>query len=92
MSLCRDVSYVIGRGVCYDQCVFLAKVFLVFLYLCTLCSLGVKNLLYYDFKAKFVAPDYLLIFYFCIPVPYDEKNMFLLVLVPKDLVGLCRTI
>ena len=30
--------------------------------------------------------------FFCIPVPYDEKDIFLLVLVLEGVVGLCRTI
>ena len=52
MPMCRDVSYVIERGVCYDQCVFLQKSFKFFLYFCTLCSLGVKNLLYYVLQGQ----------------------------------------
>ena len=36
---------------------------------------------------------YLLTFYFCIPVPYDENDIFFfLVLILEGLVGLQRTI
>ena len=47
--------------------------------------------------ASFCTPDtcysrYLLTSYFCIPVPYDEKDIFLGVLVLEDLVGLHRTV
>ena len=35
---------------------------------------------------------YLLTSQFCIPVPYDEKDIFFLVLVLKGLVGLHRTV
>ena len=30
--------------------------------------------------------------YFCIPVPYDEKDIFFWVLVLEDLIGLHRTV
>jgi len=82
MSMCRVFSCVVGRG-----CL-----------LWPLCSLG-KTLL--DFpcfilysKAKLACYfRYLLTFYFCIPVPYDEKDFFfLLVLALEGLVGLYRTI
>ena len=44
-------------------------------------------------KAKLVCHSrYLLTSYFCIPVPYDEKNIFSLVLVLEGLLGLHRTI
>ena len=36
--------------------------------------------------------QYLLTSYFCIPVSYDEKDVFFLVLVIEDLVRLHRTI
>ena len=36
--------------------------------------------------------SYLLTFYFCIPVPYDEKDIFFGVLVLEGLVGLHRTV
>ena len=35
---------------------------------------------------------YLLTSYFCIPVPFDEKDIFFWLLVLEDLVGLHRTI
>ena len=37
-------------------------------------------------------PRYLLTSCFCIPIPYDEKDIFFWVLVLKGLVGLNRTI
>ena len=44
-------------------------------------------------KAKFACCSrYLLIFYFCIPVSYNEKDIFLGVLVLKGLIGLHRTV
>ena len=44
-------------------------------------------------KAKFACyPRCFLTFYFSIQVPYNEKGIFLWVLVLKDLVGLHRTI
>ena len=44
-------------------------------------------------KAKFTCYSrYLLTSYFCIPVPYDEKDIFFWILVLEGLVGLHRTI
>ena len=44
-------------------------------------------------QAKFAYYSrYLLTSYFCIPVPYDENDIFFLVLVLEGLVGLHRTI
>ena len=44
-------------------------------------------------KAKFDCYSrYLLTFYFCIPVPYNEKDIFFGVSVPKGLVGLHRNV
>ena len=44
-------------------------------------------------KAKFASHSrYLLTSYFCIPVPYDEKDIFFWVLVLEGLVDLHRTI
>ena len=39
-----------------------------------------------------VNSEYLLTSYFCIPVPYNEKNIFFWVLVLEGLVGLHRTV
>ena len=67
------------ESVCYDQCILLAKL-LAF------------ALLHFISKGKLACYSrYLLSSYFCIPVPYDEKDIFFLVLV-LDLVGLFRTI
>ena len=44
-------------------------------------------------KAKFACYSrYLLTSYFCIPVSYNEKNIFFLVLVLEGLLGLHRTV
>ena len=69
------------EGVCYDQCILLAK----------LCSPLPCFILYS--KAKFACYSrYLLASYFCIPVPYDEKDIFFWVLVLEGLVHLHRII
>ena len=66
-------------GVCYDQCVLLAKL------------LVLTCFVLYS-KAKFACYfRYLLTSYFCIPVPYNEKYIFWGVLVLEGLVGLHRT-
>ena len=49
------------EGVCYDQCVLLAKL-LAF------------ALLHFVVQGQSVTPD-ILTSYFCIPVPYDEKDI-----------------
>ena len=54
------------EGTCYDQCVLLAK-----LYYPLACFI-----LYSNAKLSFYS-RYLLNFYFCIPVVYDEKDIFL---------------
>ena len=47
------------------------------------------TLFHFVLQAKFVYySKYLLISYFCIPVPYDEKDIFFLLLVIEVLVGL----
>ena len=69
------------------------KPFKLFLYFCTLCTLGVKNLLYYVVQGQVCL--LLQISLYCLLLhcsSYDEKNIFLSVLVPKDLVGLCITV
>ena len=69
---------VFEEGVCYDQCILLAKLLTCFV-------------LYS--KAKFARYSrYLLSSYFCIPVPYNEKDVFFCVLVLEGLVDLHRTI
>ena len=73
------------EGVCYDQCVLLAK----------LCKPLPCFILYS--KAKLACFfRYLLTSYFCIPVPYDEKYVvvvfFLRVLILEGLVGLLSTV
>ena len=50
------------EGVCYDQCILLAK--------------PLPHFILYS-KAKLVCCSrYLLTSYFCLPVPYDEKDIF----------------
>ena len=69
------------EGICYDQCILLAKLLSAFALLhsvlqgqiCLLCRCFVTS-------------------YFCIPVPYNEKDIFFGVLVLKGLVGLPRTV
>ena len=69
------------EGVCYDQCVLLAK-----LYYPLPCFILYS-------KAKFAYYSrYFLIPYFCIPVPYNVKDIFFGVLVLEGLAGLHRTI
>ena len=77
-----ELSFVLlEEGVCYNPCILLAK----------LCYLLPCFVLYS--KAKFTYYSvYLLASYFCIPVPYDEKKIFILVLGLEDLVGLHRTV
>ena len=54
------------KGVWYDKCVLLAKLYY------PLPSVSLYA------NAKFVSYSrYLLTSYFCIPVPYDEKEIFL---------------
>ena len=78
---CVESSLVLlEEGVCYDQCVLLAKL-LAF------------ALLHSVLKAKFACYSrYLLISYFSISVPYNEKDIFFWVLVLKDLAGLHRNV
>ena len=79
MSMCRVISCVVGRGVCYDQCILLAK-------------LPLSCFILYS-KAKLVCYSrYLLTSYFCTPVPFNKKDIFLGVLVLEGLVGLHRTV
>ena len=79
---CIESSLVLlEEGVCYDQCIFLAK-----LYQSLPCFIPYS-------KAKFACYSrYLLTSYFCIPVHYGEKDIFWGELVLEALVGLHRTI
>ena len=60
---CVESSLVLlEEGVCYDQCILLAK--------------PLPHFILYS-KAKLVCCSrYLLTSYFCLPVPYDEKDIF----------------
>ena len=79
---CVESSLVLfEEGVCNDQCVLLAK-----LYYPLPCFILYS-------KAKFACYSRcFLTSYVCIPVPYNEKDIFFWVLVLKGLVGLHRTI
>ena len=80
MSMCRVFSCVVGSG-----CL-----------LWPVCSLG-KSLLVFALLHSVlqgqlpITPGYFLNSYFCVPVPYYEKDIFFWVLVPEGLVGLHRT-
>ena len=77
-------SSVVGKGCLtrhYDQCVLLAK-----LYYYIPCFILYSQGKFVCYSRCFLTS------YFCIPVPYNEKNIFLRVLVIKCLVGLHRTI
>ena len=78
---CVESSLVLlEEGVCYDQCILLAK-----LYEPLPCFILYS-------KAKFACYfRYFLTSYFCIPVPYNEKDIFSWVLALEYLVGLHRT-
>ena len=63
--MCRVVSVLLEEGVCYDQCILLVK----------FCPSLPCFVLYS--KAKLACYSrYLLTSYFCILVPYDEKEVF----------------
>ena len=65
MSMYRVFSCIFGRGCLLWQMCSLGKTLLAF------------ALLHFVFKAKLTCYSrYLLTFYFCIPVPYDEKDIF----------------
>ena len=77
---CVDSSLVLlEEGVCYDRCVLLEKLSLCPASFCT----PRPNLP--------VTPGISWLFRFCIPVPYDEKAIFFLMLVLRGLVRLHRT-
>ena len=64
------------EGVCYDQCILLAK----------LCELLPCFILHSEAKLAYYF-RYLLTSHFRVPIPYDEKDIFL-VLVLEVLMGL----
>ena len=78
---CVELSLVLLKeGVCYEQCILLAK----------LLAFALLHLVFQG--QTLVYSWYLLTCYFCIPVPYGEKDIFFWVLVLEGLVGLHRTI
>ena len=65
MSTCRVFSCVVGRRCLLRPVCSLGKILLAF------------TLIHFVVKAKLACySKYLLISYFCIPVPYDEKDIF----------------
>ena len=68
------------EGVCYDQCVLLAKLLLA-------CAL-----LHFVLRTNLSVTSGILTSYFCIPVPYNKKDIFLGVLVLEGLLGLHRIV
>ena len=80
--MCRVVSYTVPRACLLWLVHSLSTTLLAF------------DLLCFVFKAKFAFySGYLLIFYFRIPVPYDEKDIFFWgVFVLEGLIGLHRTV
>jgi len=79
---CVELSLVVlEEGVCYDQCVLLKKLCLPF-----------PCFILYS-KAKLACYSrYLLTSYFCLPIHYDEKDIFFgVILVLDGLGGLHRT-
>jgi len=81
MSMCRVFSCVVGRGCLLWLMRSLGKALLAF------------ALLHSIFQGQIcLLPQVFLDFFFCIPVSYNEKDIFLGVLVLKDLIGLHRTV
>ena len=81
MSMCRVFSCVVGRGCLLWLVHFIGKTLLALP-----CFISYS-------KAKFSCySKCFLTSYFCIPVPYNEKDIFWEVLVLKGPVGLHRTI
>ena len=80
MSVCRVISWVVGKGYLLWPACSLDKSLLAFslLHFVLLCQPACYS-------------RYLLSYYFCNPIPYDEKDIFIFVLVLEDLVGLHRT-
>ena len=79
---CVESSLVLlEEGVCYDQCISLAK-----LYYPLPCFIRYAKAKFGCYSRCFLTS------YFCIPVPYNEKDIFFGVLVLEALVGPHRTI
>ena len=79
---CVESSLVLlEEGVCYDQCILLAK-----LYSPLPCFIPYSKAKFASYSRCFLTS------YFCIPVPYNEKDIFGGVLVLKGLVGFHRTV
>ena len=64
MSMCK-VLVLLEEGVCYEQCIFLAK-----LYQSLPCFIPHSKARFACYSRCFLTS------YFCIPVPYNEKNIF----------------
>ena len=80
MSTCRIFSCVVGRGCLLWPVHSLGKTLLAF----ALLNFGLQG-------QNTCYSRYFLTFYFCVPVPYNENDIFFEVLVLEGLVGLHRT-
>ena len=79
---CGESSLVLlKKGVCYDSWILLAEF-----------GYPLSCFILYSRPNSSVPPKYLLTSYFCIPVPYDEKDIFFLLLVLEHLIDLHRTV
>ena len=63
--MCRVIFVFLEGGICYDQCILLAK----------LCQALPCFILYCKVKLAYYSRD-LLTSDFCILVPYDDKDIF----------------
>ena len=79
MSMCT--VFLLEEGVCYDWCVLLSK-----LYLPLPCFIPYSKAIFPCFSRCFLSS------YFCIPVHYNEKDIFFWVFILEGLVSLHRTI
>ena len=67
MSMCRIFSCVVGKGICYDYCDLLAK-----LYYPLPCFILYSKAKFACYSKDFLTSAF---YYFCIPVPSNEKDI-----------------
>jgi len=79
MSMCRVLSCVVGSGLLPWPGCSLGK---------TLLALALLHFPSLERWKDACYSRYLLTSYFCLPVPYDEKDIFFMVLVLGGLIGL----